>query len=166
MIVFNIMNNLINKIKYLLGEDQNQIRIFKEGGISQTEYGKSSEKISREFLELINKYGFPYKNVAPEDIYRGGVTLSLHLDLDNMKKIFDSYLKSASEEELDNDHKAIFTDKIRVLSGLPQLYGTQFKVRENKEIELLPVEDEDNLEKRRQEAGLKPLHEYLRLLKS
>src|SRR3989344_170923 len=124
------MNNLINKIKYLLGEDQNQIRIFKEGGISQTKYGKSSEKISKEFLELINKYGFPYKNVSPEDIYKGGVTLSLHLDLDNMKKVFDSYLKSASEEELDNDHRVIFIDKMRVLSGLPQLYGTQFKVKE------------------------------------
>lgn len=53
-----------------------------------------------------------------------------------------------------------------MLSGLPQLYGTQFKVKENKKIELFPVEDKANLEKRRQEAGLKPLQEYISLLKS
>ena len=153
------------KIRDLLQKDQNQIRSFKQGGISKAEYQKYSKKISADFLRLISRNGFPYKNIVPGDIYKGGVTLSLHLDLENLVMIFDSYLKSASVNELDNEYRAILIDKIRVLSGAPQLYGTQFKVKEDRKIEILPIEDKNNLEKRRKEMGLKPLNKYLKLIK-
>ena len=130
------MDDLMQKIRELLAKDQSQIKLFKDGKITQFDLLQSSKEITKEFLELINNR-FPYKNLVPEDIYKGAITLSLHLDLENLQHIFDSYIKNASSQEIDSNHKAIFIDKIRVLSGKPQLYGTQFKFGKNMEVKLL-----------------------------
>jgi hypothetical protein len=51
-------------------------------------------------------------------------------------------------------------DRIRVLEGLPQRNGTQFRDSENGP-EPAPLEDADNVEARRQELGLPPLSDLM-----
>ena len=47
----------------------------------------------------------------------------------------------------------------------PQLYGTQlWKSPKTMKLELLPIQDERNVNKRRAEIGLEPLENYLRPL--
>jgi len=52
---------------------------------------------------------------------------------------------------------AMLTDRIRVLEGRPQLYGTQFDWDENGVMSPLPIEDAPSLEQRRAQLGLEPL---------
>ncbi len=52
---------------------------------------------------------------------------------------------------------AMLTDRIRVLEGQPQLYGTQFDWDDNGEISPLPIEDAASVDQRRDQVGLEPL---------
>ncbi len=158
------MKILTKKIKTLILEDQNQIKLFRQGSISQSDWVKKSKEMTSAFHDLINKHGFPYKNLVPKNAYRSGITLSLHSDLRVLKYIFSTYVKNVSPKQIDPEHKAMVIDKIRILSHKLQLYGTQYKINKNKKVELLPVENKKNLEKRRKEAGLQPLDEYLKLI--
>lgn len=159
------MYKFSNQIKELISMDQDNILLFRHGNISQEELIKRSKKISVEFLEIIKQNGFPYRDIVAEDVYKNAVTLSLHLDISDMNYIFDTFLKNVANDKFANEHKAIFIDKIRVLSGKPQLYGTQYKIDKEKNIDLLPIEDIENLEIRRKKMGLLPLSEYLKIAK-
>jgi len=158
------MKILIKNIKELILKDQSQIKLFRQGSISHSEWIKKSKEMARVFVDLLDRYGFPYKNLVSEDVYRASIILSLHLDLRVLKYVFNVYVKNASSKKIDPEHKAVFIDKILILSDKPQLYGTQYKMNENTKVKLLPVEDEKNLEKRRKDVGLQPLDEYLKLI--
>ena len=53
-------------------------------------------------------------------------------------------------------------DKILVLSGKLQLYGSQYKISPQGEVILIPVEDQSNLNNRRLELELEPIEEYFK----
>jgi hypothetical protein len=55
--------------------------------------------------------------------------------------------------------QAYLEDRVRVHSGEPQLYGTQF-MYDNDELKPQPIEDPDNLDQRRATVGLGPFAEY------
>ena len=54
---------------------------------------------------------------------------------------------------------AILTDRIRVLEGRPQLYGTQFDWDAKGQMSPLPIEDTSRVEERRAQVGLESLTE-------
>lgn len=156
------MESLTKKIQELILADQNNILPFRQGKISQVEITEKSQEISGKFLEALKTYGFPYKDTVQEDIYKAGITLSLHLPLVDMEQIFNDFIKNVPVDKINPEHKAIFVDKIRILSGKPQLYGTQYKIGKNHDVELLPLENENDLENIRKSAGLSPMLEYLK----
>jgi hypothetical protein len=51
---------------------------------------------------------------------------------------------------------ATFEDRLRVLSGRKQIYGTQFRVDARGRIVLAPMEDSAHADLRREDAGLPP----------
>lgn len=51
---------------------------------------------------------------------------------------------------------ATFEDRMRVLSGRKQIYGTQFRVDEKGRVVLAPMEDSAHADLRREDAGLPP----------
>jgi hypothetical protein len=84
-----------------------------------------------------------------------------HSDLYYQEKYFPLLEKAANENELDKSSLALLIDRIRMRKGQNQLYGSQVvdNDRDGK-WELFPVEDEENLNKRRSEMGLGPIEEY------
>ena len=54
---------------------------------------------------------------------------------------------------------AYLTDRVLVHRGEPQRYGTQFMIR-NGPAEPYPIADEENLDRRRADAGLEPFASY------
>ena len=54
---------------------------------------------------------------------------------------------------------AMLADRIRVLEGRPQLYGTQFDWDANGQMSPLPIEDAREVDERRAHVGLEPLAE-------
>ena len=57
---------------------------------------------------------------------------------------------------------ALFEDRVRMNTGRPQLYGTQFKMSKGNFGPAGPIEDEEHLEERRAAMGLETFEEYSR----
>lgn len=152
------------KILNLLQEDQNNIKMFFDKKITLEEMKIKNEEISKEFKYFVRDKGFPFKNIVSEEIYKASFALSLHLPIKDLKDMFDK-IRDSDSDKFPLSDKVFFIDKIRIADGKPQLYGTQTKRSENNEICLVEVEDEENLEKRRQEVGLESVSEYLKKFK-
>ncbi len=158
------MNSYHTKILDLLKQDQENILLFREGKIDMKEMQKVSFEISNQFKDIIKSKGFPYKNKFPYSVYKAGVVLSLHLQTDDLRDIFEKIESSSPEEFLPED-KAYFIDRLRLRTGKKQLYGTQVKKDKNGKIEVLPMEDKEEVDERRKALGMSTLTEYLQKFK-
>jgi hypothetical protein len=69
--------------------------------------------------------------------------------------------RGGPEGEATGAQLAYLTDRLRVADKRKQVYGTQLVVVGGK-FEPAPIEDEASVDRRRREAGLPPLAEYLR----
>ncbi|MFQ5494692.1 MAG: DUF6624 domain-containing protein [Phycisphaerae bacterium] len=63
------------------------------------------------------------------------------------------------KDEVRKDDFAYLTDRVLVLKGKAQRYGTQFHTVDGK-LQPLPIEDAANVDARRKEMGMPPLAEY------
>jgi hypothetical protein len=59
-------------------------------------------------------------------------------------------------------HAAMLEDRIRILEGRPQRYGTQFDWDADGQMSPLPLEDPDGVDLRRHDVGLGPLDQAVR----
>lgn len=59
-------------------------------------------------------------------------------------------------------HAAYLEDRIRTLESRPQRYGTQFDWDPDGKMSPLPIEEPEQVDQRRAEAGLRPLAEEIR----
>jgi hypothetical protein len=153
-----------NLLSFLLEEDQNNIKLFKSGQKNLEELKKTSIEISKKFIKIIEENNFPFKNTTSEEIYKAAIVLSLHLDLDSLKKIF-FLVKDSSEEAFESRDRAYFIDKINVLENKKQIYGTQYTQGSDGNITFLPMEDEANIDTLRKSMNLCSLAEYVDLIK-
>ncbi len=143
----------------LLKSDQENIKQFVAGSITKEEFAKEQDLIIRKFEEFLDENGFPYKNKFGEDLYKAGIALSLHSSPKLMRRVL-ALLENATSEQLDLPHKAYLIDKLRVLEGEKQIYGTQFKRLENGSIEFLPIADQETIDEKRKQVGLPTLEDY------
>ena len=146
----------------LLSRDQENLRSYRNGSISLEDMNKANTQISERFLAYVDASGFPFKDEADEKVYKAAVVLGLHLFNSNNDQVrfFQKYIEKAPDEQVEPWAKAYFIDKIRINAGQKQLYGTQFKATKDGSIESLPIEDEENVNKRRAELGMKTIEEY------
>lgn len=71
--------------------------------------------------------------------------------------------EAVSIGELAGQRLALLEDRVLMREGKEQIYGTQLtRNQETGELELYPIEDEFNVDKRRAEMGMLPLAEYLK----
>ena len=124
------------------------------------EMQKVSRKISDQFKDIVRLKGFPCRNKVSARVYEAGVVLSLHLPPEDLKFFFKIIDDLSAEEFLPKD-KAYFIDRLRLHAGKRQLYGTQVARDEDGKIKVLPIEREEDVDKRRAMVGLPPLKEYL-----
>jgi len=79
-------------------------------------------------------------------------------DPDFQRKCLD-LMKSEPEDEVSRRDIAYLEDRIAIGNGMPQIYGTQFRTNCDGQLEPLPIQDPDNVDKRRKEMGLETLSE-------
>ena len=75
-------------------------------------------------------------------------------------------MRSLPEGDIRKENIAYLEDRVRVHEGRPQLYGTQFYRDENGVFGPRPIEDGENLERRREEMEMIPFSEYERSMLS
>ena len=87
--------------------------------------------------------------------------LAQHADRDPVRQraFLDALRGAVDQREASPAHLAYLEDRVRVNTGQPQLYGTQFTVTGG-EFRPHPIEDPQRLDERRAAAGLEPFADY------
>jgi hypothetical protein len=117
---------------------------------------------------IIKQHGWPGPKLIGRDGTDAFFLLAQHADPAFQKKVLPLVQKAYSRGVLTGQNYALFTDRVLVESGKPQIYGTaakQFDQWNNKEPVFEPIEDEANVDRRRAAVGLTPLSEYREFLK-
>ncbi len=133
----------------------------------QTSIADIDEKHNQRLKEIIQTYGWPGIRLVGIKGSSGMCELIQRQAKDLVfQKECLSLLKIAVEKQdatyLDY---AYLLDRVRTNEGLPQIYGTQWSLNDG-ELRLdPPVEDPENLDRRRSEVGLCTLDEYKEGLK-
>lgn len=123
--------------------------------------------------EIVEEYGWPTISMVGERGSRAAFFLIQHADHDLafQQKCLEMMIPLADKGEVRRKDVAFLTDRVRVGMGAPfvdgvptnpvvQVFGTQFHTDEEGEFGPWPIEDRDNLDKRRSEYGLEPFAEY------
>jgi hypothetical protein len=114
--------------------------------------------------EIVSRHGWPVAATAGAEAARAAFLVLQHSPLDDFQQAMLPTLDSlARDGAMPRNYVAMLVDRMLVGRGLPQRYGTQFKMEDGRLL-LHPVEDEPGLEERRREMGLPPVADYVRLL--
>jgi hypothetical protein len=117
---------------------------------------------------IIKQYGWPGPKLIGRDGADAFFTLAQHADPAFQKKVLPLVKTAYRRGILTGQNYALFTDRVLVESGKPQIYGTAAKPIDQwngREPVFQPIEDEANVDKRRAEVGLMPLSEYREFIK-
>ena len=115
---------------------------------------------------IISKHGWPSSTIVGLDAAQGMWLLVQHQDQDlAFQKECLKLLKTAvMERQAGKREYAYLLDRVRKNENLPQVYGTQWTVKEGQLI-LHPVENLDQLNERRLAVGLTTIEQYLNEMK-
>jgi len=110
--------------------------------------------------ELISKYGWPGKSfVGP----KGNNTVFLviqHAELETQEKYLPMMRQSVEKGESRPADLALLEDRVLMRQGKKQIYGSQVVFNKSGGQEFYPIEDEKNVNVRREKVGLQPIEEY------
>ena len=86
-----------------------------------------------------------------------------HADNTNRKKYFPLLKESAKNGDLNRSNIALMEDRILMIDGKPQIYGSQISQNsKTKKWELYNLENPEFVDKRRAEVGLGSLSDYVK----
>jgi hypothetical protein len=86
-----------------------------------------------------------------------------HSDLKIQQKYLPMMRKAVKEGKSEANWLALLEDRVALGEGKKQIYGSQiFWDKETNKSYVAPLEDPDNVDKRREEVGLDPLAHYLK----
>jgi hypothetical protein len=113
---------------------------------------------------IFREQGFPGVCLAGRDGASAARTLLLHTtSLELQKEALPHLEAAAGRGEIPRASVAELTDDILGAEGKPQLYGTNFELKDGRLV-LKPVSDPDRLEERRARMGLPPMSVYVKVL--
>ena len=148
----NVLSEIINKYKL------DEYELTKVDAVS-------IDKINRDRLkEIIIEFGFPTRQLVGKDAMQGIFLMIQHSDGDKewQKKQLPNIERAVKRGDMDGQSYAYLYDRIKINGGEKQLYGTQFINVDpiNRKVELADTEDVENLDRRRMEVGMMPIHMY------
>ncbi len=128
---------------------------------------KHARRIAKENGEkldsLITLHGWPRQNFVGQAQTRAAALVLVYSNVELQKKYVQEIEKAVEYGEIEGRYFAIITDKILVADGEKQLYGTQYLYNDSTELmEIAPIENEIDLDRRRIELGLDSMNVYLK----
>ena len=114
--------------------------------------------------EMIKANGWPALSSVGGKASLAAFLILQHADYEHQKKYYPLVKEALKKGEIEASNVALLEDRILVREGKEQIYGTQLKTNESTgKLELSPIKDEENVDKRRQAVGLPPIAEYLKM---
>ncbi len=113
--------------------------------------------------KILDENGWLGEDVVGE---KGNITLFLiiqHSNLETQLKYLPMFREAVKNGKAKPNQLALLEDRILMEQGKKQIYGSQLMWDQNTgKYIVYPIEDPDNVDKRRAEVGLKTLSEYLK----
>jgi hypothetical protein len=110
---------------------------------------------------LLDKYGW----LGPDEVGQNGnmayFLVIQHADLKTQEKYLPVMKEAVSKGKAFSNNLALLEDRIAIGQGKKQIYGSQI-IRDQKtgKYVFAPIEDEGNVNKRRESVGLEPIEDY------
>ncbi|MES2515002.1 MAG: DUF6624 domain-containing protein, partial [Bacteroidota bacterium] len=118
---------------------------------------RSKDSVSFAAIEvIISRYGYPSPKIAG-DVYGVPFFILGFAPLSIKEKYLNDLIFAADRGYLEWSSLAFYIDKVKVAKGEKQIYGTQGSYDKNDEYIYYPIEDPENVNKRRQKVGLDEL---------
>jgi len=115
--------------------------------------------------EIFKQYGLPTEKLVGKDGFQAYLLLLQHASDETLRqKCRKPITKAFKRREISPMDYANFIDRLLVRQNRPQLYGSNFEIRDNKLV-MSTVKDRKNLAKRRKKIGLPTIEEYAAKLK-
>jgi hypothetical protein len=113
--------------------------------------------------QILAAHGWPGERPVGEDGAEAAWLIVQHAIAQPgfQRRALDALREAADRGEVPRRQAAMLEDRIRVLEGRPQRYGTQFDWDSAGQLSPLPIEDRAGLAQRRKELGLRPLDEEI-----
>ena len=120
---------------------------------------KENAKLLKKFLE---KYEWFTISEFGKETDEKAWAIVQHADFDVtfQKKVLKILEKLYPINETDKTNYALLYDRVAKNENRPQRYGSQVKKVENGKVDFHPIEDRENVDKRRKKMGLPTLAEY------
>jgi hypothetical protein len=108
---------------------------------------------------LTDRIGWPGRTLVGEDGAHAAWLLAQHAARERQPGFLELLHAAVAAGEASARDLAYLEDRVRVHSGQPQRYGTQF-IHDDQGLRPQPIEDPEHLDQRRAAVGLGPFAEY------
>lgn len=123
------------------------------------------QKHALRLREIIATIGWPTISLVGKEASRAAWLLAQHADHDPKFQEFCLGRLQSALSDVDPANTAMLTDRVLVMSGCPQVYGTQFhKPDSNGPWVPRPIEDVRGVNERRAAVGLPSLEEGVKII--
>lgn len=146
-----INQELADELVQMAKLDQSmRMKVINDG----VEWDSSVDQASQQRMkEIIDKDGWPTIHLVGEEASRAAWLLVQHApDLEFMEQCL-ALMKTYGPDEVKPNNVAFLEDRVLMLNGKPQVYGTQFEGRGDS-MHVYEVADPEHLDKRRANMGL------------
>ncbi len=130
----------------------------------QTGGATTEEERRARLKEIIDEHGWPTLDLVGKEGEDAAWLIAQHSDVDPefQAAALELVRKAVADGQASPGNLAYLEDRVRAGRGEPQLYGTQTGCTRTGKPAKPAIEDPDQLDERREEAGLPPYDRYLR----
>lgn len=115
--------------------------------------------------QILDEQGWPGPDEVGEKGSKAVFLVIQHADLPVQEKYLPAMRKAVAEGKAEASNLAYLEDRVLMRQGKPQRYGSQVIADKQTGAWVLhPVEDPENLDKRRAAVGLGPIKDYLEMM--
>lgn len=117
----------------------------------------------KRMTQIFDEYGYPGRDIVGPFLSYTGYLVLQHADQrpDIQEKYFGMLKEAVNNHQVHRYTIAYLNDRIKVNKGECQDFGTQIGYSEDHGYFVRPINDIENLDKRRQEYHIKPINDYL-----
>jgi len=132
--------------------------------ITNSKLQDSLDKLNQQELVLIiDSFGYPGKSIVGASMMNKAFLVIQHSNLIYQEKYLPILIEAANKGELNWQSVALLLDRIEMLNGRLQIYGSQVCIDSIGKYYVYPIIDKNNVNKRRIEVGLDSIDKYLKL---
>jgi len=156
----------------MLFREEIQNNNFKKSNGADSAYIDSITAIQMQYDSLnrikldkyINEYGWPDISLVGKGLSLNAFLVIQHAPLEYQKKYLPMFENAVKRKQADPVNYAYLVDRIAMYEGEKQIYGTQLHYNSENILEVYPIKDKKNVDKKRAEVGLGSLKKYLKIM--